>query len=736
MIFRILALTVALTMGTTAAIAETVEVRSGEHADFSRLVIQFDGQPDWVFGRSDNGYTLQVKRQDVDFDASGVFSRIPKSRITDVTNGADGGLDIRVADNVHADVFELRAGRVVIDIKDGLPEEASPFEALLESAQARESVLETKTEDAETEIASAEVIDPQVSDMADPQPSEPIADLSGAGGEVLGRAMPSINLGDIGTFGRAAPEQAVEAEKPMEGAQQMAPPDSPESPLAQEDTQAYLAELEKMLFESIGRAAADGLLSPSTPLVDDAVDAAEVAVEATEPQRFEPEPEQPGANSHLSIQSSIERAQSEAIRARSGFAIDGDACIPSARIDVAYWGLPIEDGLDLPRMRAGLVDELDAPVNDAMLNLAKYYIFLTFGAEANSILDDVPRETQGFNVYRALADIMETGQTNRESPLENQLSCNTHAALWGVLARPSLGAGDDVNVTAVLQTFNGFPPHLRLFLGPALADRLIENGELDAAVQVESIIGRASVLPQAEKAQLDAKVAAAKDDAETQSQLLEKLSLEHAMTHPQALIDFIDLARRQGTDVSTDIVEISEVVAVEYLGHELQPKLIEAAFHAKLQGDDAAGALEYLDEAVSRERLPAQDARALEVQAISAIIETGSDGLFLRKIFMLAEKNGLAAQSEEDRQRARDRFAELGFSDQADLVRLSSDEDPDEVADTVSDSEDVTSALNDLISTTKGNMDQSGATPTLAELDTLLSGISQNREMLLDLLDE
>ncbi|MEG3661838.1 hypothetical protein [Celeribacter halophilus] len=127
---RILGYILGLALMPQVLFAEVITVRSGEHAGFSRLVMQFSEKTDWAFGRSEQGYEFHVPGEDMYFDTSAVFQKIPRQRIANVKSG-NGYLRLTIPDNVHADVFELREGRVVIDIKDGAPETSSEFEQTL-----------------------------------------------------------------------------------------------------------------------------------------------------------------------------------------------------------------------------------------------------------------------------------------------------------------------------------------------------------------------------------------------------------------------------------------------------------------------------------------------------------------------------------------------------------------------------------------------------------------------------
>jgi hypothetical protein len=112
--------------------ASAANIRSGEHADFSRLVVQFDDTFDWSFGRTDTGYMLRSRGLDAAIDTSRIFDLIPRDRIVRVDlNRAAGELRLEVSCPCHGDAFEIRAGRVVIDIKDGPAPASSPFEQVL-----------------------------------------------------------------------------------------------------------------------------------------------------------------------------------------------------------------------------------------------------------------------------------------------------------------------------------------------------------------------------------------------------------------------------------------------------------------------------------------------------------------------------------------------------------------------------------------------------------------------------
>ena len=89
-------------------LAQTYDVQSGEHEDFSRIVILYDNVPDWSFGRVEGGYEFRPTDDAARYDLSKVFDLIPKDRIAAVDAVSDGRLFLQVACECHADVFEIR----------------------------------------------------------------------------------------------------------------------------------------------------------------------------------------------------------------------------------------------------------------------------------------------------------------------------------------------------------------------------------------------------------------------------------------------------------------------------------------------------------------------------------------------------------------------------------------------------------------------------------------------------
>ncbi|AZL59448.1 hypothetical protein EI545_11705 [Tabrizicola piscis] len=120
---RIVALLLAL---ASPSLGETARVISGEHADFTRLVVELPQESDWTVGRIPLGYAFATgSASQPGYDLSRVWNRIPRTRLRALRADPEtGALELTLACPCHVFPFEYRPGMVVLDIKDGPPPQA------------------------------------------------------------------------------------------------------------------------------------------------------------------------------------------------------------------------------------------------------------------------------------------------------------------------------------------------------------------------------------------------------------------------------------------------------------------------------------------------------------------------------------------------------------------------------------------------------------------------------------
>ncbi len=125
-----------LLLGPAAVCAETARIISGEHEDFTRLVVEMPAAVDWQLGRTATGYEFVIKgTTQPTYDMTGVWDRIPRSRLQALwADPESGALRMTMSCPCHAFPFEYRPGMIVIDMRDGPAPKGSAFELALDGS--------------------------------------------------------------------------------------------------------------------------------------------------------------------------------------------------------------------------------------------------------------------------------------------------------------------------------------------------------------------------------------------------------------------------------------------------------------------------------------------------------------------------------------------------------------------------------------------------------------------------
>lgn len=106
-----------LAITASPSIAETIAIRSGEHPTFSRLVIDFSDDVDWQEDRENRQHILTFADPDLTLETRGVFSKIPRSRLSDLSWQAQT-LTLDLACDCTVRTQRLASGKLVIDVMD------------------------------------------------------------------------------------------------------------------------------------------------------------------------------------------------------------------------------------------------------------------------------------------------------------------------------------------------------------------------------------------------------------------------------------------------------------------------------------------------------------------------------------------------------------------------------------------------------------------------------------------
>lgn len=599
-IFAILLLLAALPQ----AAAAQVTVRTGEHPNFSRVVLAIPVGTDWRVGRVENGYGIVLEGVS-DIDLTNFFERIPRTRIQDATQVAgEGRINMRVNCLCDIDAFLWRPDRLVVDIRDGIADPNSSFEAALFPLLPEVIPSPVVAVPIATEFAAAVPASPDIAEaIALPTFLDPFASLAGQTAEVIA--------------------------------------------------------LEESVVSNLERATAQGLLTPSgrpeetsesardqerQPVVEEAIIDIEI-------DPISDDPPSPG----IRIQTSIDRDRPPGLSELSTQA--GLNCWPDAFVDVPAWGDNRSFADQISELRVAVTQEFDATDPKDVEALARAYLHFGFGREAAQTLAIDGSMSPERLALISLAQIMDGDRVNPAIP-SDQMSCDRPVALWAFLGEAERDLTVNVNRNAVLRAFRALPLRLQSHLGPRLADRFLAIGDIDAAEAALS-----NRVHQADQS-VDMAIAEIKlqaergDDDEVLEELTTLAETDGRMT-PEALLGLLSLNQINDTPLDESLLSLAAALRFENRGTQIADDLAVAEFESWLKANEFGRAENLLKSIVSG--LPAETASMLQNRFASALSDRSPDRLFLDFAF----DETTFPLSPENQNMVAARLLSLGFPERA-----------------------------------------------------------------------
>ena len=553
------ALSVALPAGP--ALAERVLIRSGEHAGFSRIVLDLREPSEWQLGRTEDGYSLLLERAGVTFDIDRVFRMIPRTRIADLTVERTGNLAIRVGCDCHANAFVTERGALVIDVADGAAPPGSRFEESTERS-ARE---QTSTGSTQPGTVQAHTAAPSISATSGATVDFQVMTPSTEGPQLVDwwRAtenQASRNVGgkrDSGTdLNSGSLLEHTDASKNNEAYTHSTRGEEEELGLPLM-TNARVSTAQSELLRQLGRAASQGLLELELE-ADTLPRVLPRATNGRQPTGELPVTDEAG----IHAETSMDRDRLSTFT-RAPLTADGGRCLSDQDFDLSLWGDERPASIQIAERRLPLVGEFDRATPEAVRDLARLYLFLGFGAEARAVLRAFDLETESSSTIAAMSDVLDGRTPDTASELLMMTGCDTAASLWAVLVWPELPAAAEVNESAVLRAFSALPIHLRRHLGPGLTSRLLDTGRKASARAVRDAIARAPGDSGAAFGMIEAGIKGADGDAETAEAKLDALARLNDPMAADALVLAIRSRLERGAPVPVDLADIAEALAFE-----------------------------------------------------------------------------------------------------------------------------------------------------------------------------
>lgn len=711
MIWRALAITTSL-LAAGSTQAETIVARSGEHDGFSRLVMRLPEGATWALNQSGRVASLKIDSPSVVFDTSAVFNLIPRERLQGLTQaGAGQPLQLQLGCNCDIRSYVQSDGYLVVDIRDsndqsdravvrqtgpastpldnlsfGQPVEPEPtspsayrfnltegaiadarmamdLRTAIAADQSRSGQTRVQPQ-AETPGADTETPAAQVETPAE-RISREIAALSSTIGEPepvgsRGSAVLAAGLAaDLGLEPRqeeATPEPQVEAQPEEEEVAE--PVEMPEVNLLldlEETARAATVNAsEQRLLQQIGRATNQGLLDiASSDTEGDGNRQLELLGRADRPIN---------PLDNISVTSAIDR-ETGLIAQIQGQDRTDDHCMPNSSLAIHKWGDDTPFADQLGPLRNALVSEFDDIDSAGVRELAKFYLYFGFGAEARAMLAMLPEETRASKqtgTLMAMAQLLDGEELGINHPFSGQQGCDNDAALWSAIADGSIRK--TANTDAIQQAFARLPVHLRVNFGPQLSAQFAEAGNLHIAEAILRSVSRSGVEIVPEINLAEAAIAELEGETEVVAEKLTEEVAERTESAPTALIDLIDLSYRERKALSPDVPELTASYELENRDSELGSQLRRAGVVSLALTGQFAQAFDELGR-VTRHDGPTARADVMD-PLMTLLTERADDVTFLKHGLVFAGQSTATEAAPVADLMAR-RLLDLGFAEQA-----------------------------------------------------------------------
>lgn len=485
-----------------ASFAQAVIVRSGEHRDYSRLVLKFAHLKGWKLWRHGTKYELTTSSGNQPIDYSQVFRFIPKTRLQAIMGDPGNGGVIRmiVSQDHHVTATEMLPGKLVVDIRRGRPD--SPDGLVARGG------------------------------MPDPTPKAPVRLSSTSSRESYITAKQSVRGGKTVNrtekFPPGPKRQVVVVPSPM--------PDF------------RVLRAQEQLIGSLDNALAEGVISRAirtppqrvlVPSLDFENGASDVKNNAHDPAQPDGGIVASGAISdHLNIKTStvFDRARNRKLQIDQERSTGGSLCLDDSHFDMSGWKDSAPVHRQISRLRMSLSDEIDQVDPAVLQKLVRLYVVLGFGTEARALMHAFDIKMPDRSLLTDLSGLLESGKIENSRVLTSQTGCKGAVQLWTFLASGRVPLGQTPDREMISGYFSNLSADLRQRIGPVFGEILLLSGFEEDAHAVARIIARSAGKDHDAFSLFQARLDL-KDNHRTQARhILNDLIKKSSQTAPEALI--------------------------------------------------------------------------------------------------------------------------------------------------------------------------------------------------------
>lgn len=382
--------------------------------------------------------------------------------------------------------------------------------------------------------------------------------IIGEGAEIVGDNQPQQSPSAMPIFGDAFTRQ----DQPRVGVFASHQPETKEpiaaAQIREEDKR--ISDIRGQVLRQLSKAASQGLLE--TKLLPERTEI--VKIQGTPPiQVVESEPvEDVSSHVNIHVETSVDRERSQS-QVSQNLTDQGATCWRDDVLDISTWGdsNAIFDRIALERGKITL--EFDRVDQKALTRFIQANLYAGFGAEATAAhraFDAIPSTPK---ILARLAEIMDDNTYSKNKTFDDQIGCDGRSALWAALSLDTLATAAFINRSAVIQSFAELPSHLRKLLGPRLAKKFVDIGDVKTARTLRNAIVRTNGDPTPEMKLLEAQLNHERGLESESTTLLEEVIAEDGAFSITALIARLEGLTRRRQDIDSELLLTAQAMVFE-----------------------------------------------------------------------------------------------------------------------------------------------------------------------------
>ncbi|AEI92077.1 hypothetical protein [Roseobacter litoralis] len=592
--------------------AEPIVVRSGEHASFTRLVMQLPAGVQWSMEQETNTPVLRLINHNEGFDLSVAFEIIPRTRLQALVAKASQ-LELQLACNCTVNAFLEQNSFLVIDITNS----EAPVSEVLTDVDNRPEALGVPV----SGFTYGELLWSQ----ADRQSDQDSADLMQEG------SSEAVNSNG---------EQTNRTENEL------------------------VSETQERLLAAFSSAASRGILRPKP---DISIASSAESSEAPPVEIFDTSEQIPVAaipstgNMRISNSSDIPESGRE-----QDIVASSPVCADPSIVDFASWGAEEDMGKQIGASVLDLYDPSGRLVPEKVLHHARLQLFFGLGQEAKQTLEMAPNLKAEYPELLDIANILEFGHAHNPRSLHRFADCDSDLALWALLAASEIPMDRTVNALAALRGLEKLPNHLKPHFAQKVSERLSARGDVaNASIAIRSFQRLAD--NDAQPKMVQAELSDLRNESTKADAIINEIVNSETNETPEAIIELIERQVATRKPVQADLALLAETYAFELRNSEQGPKMFRSFVLAAASSGQYGKAFASIEE--QKSKLNAETVTELTSFAFTEFANGARDVDFLAGYFEQFPTSKEALNQKAILATA-ERLFDLGFQNEAESVLL------------------------------------------------------------------